>query len=62
MMSILVHEAQKLTGHDSLTSTSRSYPKTSDHFDDYISAVYAIEEDDVYGELAERDMLRKDSV
>jgi hypothetical protein len=35
---------------------------TSDQFDDYISAVYEIEEDDVYGELAERDMLRKDSV
>lgn len=36
--------------------------KTSDHFDDYISAIYGIEENDVYGELAERDMLRKDSV
>ena len=35
---------------------------TSDHFDEYISAVYGIEEGDVYGELAERDMLRKDSV
>lgn len=36
--------------------------QTSAHFDDYISNVHGIEEDDTYATLAERETLRKDSV
>lgn len=36
--------------------------QTSAHFDDYISTVHGIDEDDAYAMLAERETLRKDSV
>ena len=36
--------------------------QTSAHFDDYITNVHGFEEDDTYAVIAEREMLRKDSV
>ncbi|KAK2812459.1 hypothetical protein FQN50_001460 [Emmonsiellopsis sp. PD_5] len=39
----------------------RSISLTSAHFDDYISDIHGIQEDDTYAILAERDEIRKDS-
>lgn len=40
----------------------RVVSQTSAHFDDYISKMHGIDEDDTYAMLAERETLRKDSV
>ena len=40
----------------------RIVSQTSAHFDDYISAVHGIDEDDAFAVLAEREALRKDDV
>lgn len=40
----------------------RVVSQTSAHFDDYISNVHGIDEDDTYAMLAERETLRKDSI